>query len=105
MAAGQSDAPRRNHALDGLRALAALSVVGYHVASFTGHSPHSLMLAQLKAGVAVFFVISGFVLYSPWARALATGGPLPAWRTYLTRRVARIVPGFWVALTVWFAVF
>ena len=104
MAAGLTDAPRRNHPLDGLRALAALSVVGYHVASFTDNSPHSLVLAQLKAGVAVFFVISGFVLYTPWARALATDGPLPSWRAYATRRVARIVPGFWVALTAWVAV-
>ena len=104
MAAGHTDAPQRNRALDGLRALAALSVVGYHVAAFTGHSPHSLAFAQLKAGVAVFFVISGFVLYTPWARALAAGGPLPSWRAYAARRVARIVPGFWVALTVWVAV-
>ncbi|MEA2147490.1 MAG: hypothetical protein QOG59_3077, partial [Solirubrobacteraceae bacterium] len=100
----RTDAPQRNRALDGLRALAALSVVGYHVASFTGHSPHSLAFAQLKSGVAVFFVISGFVLYTPWARALAAGGPLPSWRAYALRRVARIAPGFWVALTVWVAV-
>jgi peptidoglycan/LPS O-acetylase OafA/YrhL len=100
----RTDARQRNRALDGLRALAALSVVGYHVASFTGHSPHSLVFAQLKAGVAVFFVISGFVLYTPWARGLAAGGPLPSWRAYATRRVARIVPGFWVALSVWVAV-
>ncbi len=105
MVAGRTAAPQRNRALDGLRAVAALSVLGYHAAALSGNSPHSLALAQLKAGVAIFFVISGFVLYLPSARALASGGPLPSWREYATRRAARIVPGFWVALTVWLLVF
>ena len=49
-------------------------------------------------GVAIFFVISGFLLYRPFLAA-SRGGPA-AIRGYLRRRVLRIVPAYWVALTV-----
>ena len=44
-------------------------------------------------GVQVFFVLSGLVLYLPYAR----GKPLEL-RSYLVARGLRIVPGLWVAL-------
>ena len=60
---------------------------------------------QLKDGVTLFFVISGFLLYRPFvaARAAARTGPAPG--KYARRRVLRIVPGYWVALTVLALVF
>ena len=87
---------------DGLRACAAILVVGYHAGNITGAASVGLLspfVAGLKAGVTVFFVISGFVLYLPYARAISSGGPAPEWREFARRRVARIVPGYWFALT------
>jgi peptidoglycan/LPS O-acetylase OafA/YrhL len=91
---------------DGLRALAALSVLTYHVALWSGYGaarPLTSLLWELKGGVAVFFVISGALLYLPYARAVRDRGALPDWRGYARRRVIRIVPGYWVALTVFAA--
>jgi peptidoglycan/LPS O-acetylase OafA/YrhL len=48
----------------------------------------------------VFFLISGFLLYRPFVAAHLAGRPGPAVRPYLTRRLLRIVPAYWVALLV-----
>ncbi len=90
-------------AFDGLRACAALSVLGYHVALSSALSRHGAfgpVLSMLKSGVAIFFVISGFLLYLPYARAVGSGAQLPSWRAYARRRALRIVPAYWVVLTV-----
>jgi peptidoglycan/LPS O-acetylase OafA/YrhL len=50
--------------------------------------------------VTVFFVISGFLLYAPYARAIRDGEGLPNWRRYARRRAVRILPAYWFALTV-----
>src|SRR5947208_2887165 len=64
---------------DGLRAVAALSVLLYHAGYYSraneGEAGLSPYLARLNVGVAVFFVISGFLLYRP---LLAGAG----WRAY-----------------------
>jgi peptidoglycan/LPS O-acetylase OafA/YrhL len=95
--------------VDAMRALAALSVVYYHVA-FRFPRPGSATsavayLSQRNAGppitaVVLFFVISGFVLYRPFVRARFDGDPPPAPLPYALRRFARIVPGYWVALAI-----
>jgi peptidoglycan/LPS O-acetylase OafA/YrhL len=64
-----------------------------------GRSADSPLLWELKGGVAVFFVISGALLYLPYARAIRDRRALPNWRGYAHRRVLRIVPAYWVALT------
>ncbi|MBV8220701.1 MAG: acyltransferase [Solirubrobacterales bacterium] len=87
---------------DGLRALAALTVLTYHVALTRGYSPAGSLapfLWELKGGVAIFFIISGLLLYLPYARAIREGGELPDWRAYARRRGVRILPAYWVALT------
>jgi peptidoglycan/LPS O-acetylase OafA/YrhL len=88
---------------DAMRAIAALSVLAFHAAfvarvpiTDTFVRPYS---AHLDVGVTVFFMISGFLLYRPFARG-AHNVPGYAWRRFL-----RIVPAYWVALTVvavWF---
>jgi peptidoglycan/LPS O-acetylase OafA/YrhL len=50
-------------------------------------------------GVDVFFGISAFVLYRPLLRARMTGAPVPTFRGFWKRRILRIVPAYWVALT------
>ena len=88
---------------DGLRALAALSVVSYHVAlssKFAHAGSLAPLLWELKGGVAIFFVISGVLLYLPYARAIRDRSALPDWRVYARRRGVRILPAYWIALTV-----
>ena len=88
---------------DGLRALAVLTVLSYHVAlarSFAAIGPLAPVMWELKGGVAIFFVISGTLLYLPYARALRDRESLPGWRAYTRRRAVRILPAYWVALSV-----
>src|SRR4029453_8643404 len=96
--------------LDGMRALAALGVLVCHVALQVGFSPHNRFghyFARLDVGVAVFFVLSGFLLYRPFVARRMDGRPRPSPRDYLRNRFLRIFPGYWLALTlldVWFYV-
>lgn len=88
-------------ALDGVRAIAALAVVLTHVGFQTGvgvSGPARSVLSRLDVGVAVFFVLSGFLLHRPQAVAALSGRPLPAVRPYLWRRALRVLPGYWVAV-------
>ena len=87
--------------LDALRALGATMVVATHVAFQTARTiegPFSATLARLDFGVALFFVLSGFLLFRPLAHASALGLGRPATRTYLRRRALRILPAYWLAV-------
>lgn len=84
--------------LDGLRAVAAGLVVVFHAATLaTGHS-HRLLQSLALEGIAIFFVLSGFLLYGPFVRA-RLHDRLPSIRAYARRRAIRIVPAYWIALT------
>jgi peptidoglycan/LPS O-acetylase OafA/YrhL len=89
---------------DGLRAIAALTVVGVHTAFASGFTSqhHTLgrYTSRLEIGVSVFFVISGFLLYRPFAVDHFGGRAAPPRRTFWTRRVKRIVPAYWVAFLI-----
>ena len=89
--------------LDAMRAIAALSVVAYHVGFFSRANEHGwtgALLSRLNVGVTVFFVISGFVLYRPMVRARWDGEPPRSPAVYARHRLLRIVPAYWLALTV-----
>jgi peptidoglycan/LPS O-acetylase OafA/YrhL len=90
--------------MDSLRAIAAMSVLAFHAAFFSGlYDSNSVLrpyLEQPSAGVTVFFVISGFLLYRPFVQARLAGGLQPSTGAYAWRRFLRIVPAYWVALTV-----
>jgi hypothetical protein len=89
---------------DSMRALAALSWVLFHAALFGGislrHSAIGSYAARLDVGVTMFFLISGFLLYRPFVRARFEERALPQVGAYAWRRFLRIVPAYWVALTV-----
>jgi peptidoglycan/LPS O-acetylase OafA/YrhL len=89
-------------AFNGFRALAALSVLVTHVAYLSGfntRSPLGALTARMDVGVAVFFMISGFLLYRPYVAARLEGGDGPRPLAYFWRRALRIFPAYWVALT------
>jgi len=91
--------------VDSLRAIAALSVLLTHTAVAAGISgnPHSVLspyAQRLDVGVAIFFLISGLLLYRPFVKARLTGRRAPATGPYAWRRCLRIVPAYWLALTI-----
>jgi peptidoglycan/LPS O-acetylase OafA/YrhL len=94
----------RHLPLDGLRAVAAVAVLLTHASFYSGlvnaGGEPARYAQRLEVGVAVFFVISGFVLYRPFLRARLDGRPLPLVGRYAGRRALRIVPAYWLALTV-----
>ncbi|TVS88519.1 acyltransferase family protein [Mycobacterium helveticum] len=90
--------------LTGIRAVAALLVVGTHAAYTTGKYTHGywgLVGARMEIGVPIFFVLSGFLLFRPWVKSAATGGPPPSLSRYARHRVRRIMPAY--VVTVLFA--
>jgi peptidoglycan/LPS O-acetylase OafA/YrhL len=107
-AAPPSTAVTRFPCFDGLRAIAASTIVLFHVASTEGAtaaSGYGRYLARLDVGVAVFFVVSGFLLYRPFVVAHLGGRPVSRWRAFWWRRIVRIYPAYWVALTAAIVVF
>src|SRR4051812_32160566 len=89
--------------VDGLRAFAALAVLVTHTAFLSGFNGRGFageVTARLDVGVTLFFVISGFLLYRPFVAARLEGRAGPRVTRYARRRVLRIVPAYWLALTV-----
>lgn len=104
-----SDRQTRLYGADFLRASACFIVLFHHLAqrvdfrSELGGNPFVQVFNSVGGfGVAIFFVLSGFLLARPFWQALDTRRPLPSLTTYGLRRAARIVPGFWLALTTTF---
>jgi peptidoglycan/LPS O-acetylase OafA/YrhL len=102
-----SPAPRRLPGIEGLRALAAASVLVYHVWRFAAPDGRNADLGWLTPvmphlwhGVTLFFVLSGFLLYRPAVAAVLAGRPLPSVRRYLRNRALRILPAYWVILLI-----
>jgi peptidoglycan/LPS O-acetylase OafA/YrhL len=96
---------RRFELVHALRGVAALSVLLFHALykAYLNHhhdSPLAPYAAHLDVGVAVFFLISGFVLYRPMVAARLAGRPQLDTDEYGRRRLWRIVPAYWVALAV-----
>ncbi len=85
--------------IDSLRAIAALSVVLVHAGGLTV-TPEDGFVSHAEVGVAVFFAISGFLLYRPFVSARLNGARRSTLAGYLRRRLLRIVPAYWLALTV-----
>ena len=91
--------------LDGLRAVAALAVFGVHFNQTVrfdatlGPADISRLLENGEYGVSLFFSLSGFLLSLPLWRAMGTTGALPSFRVYALRRLARILPAYYGALT------
>lgn len=89
--------------LTGIRAVAALLVVGTHAAYTTGKYTHGywgLVGSRMEVGVPIFFVLSGYLLFRPWVKSAATDGPAPSLSRYAWHRVRRIMPAYVVTVLV-----
>ncbi|BBY34789.1 acyltransferase [Mycolicibacter minnesotensis] len=94
--------------LTGVRAVAAILVVGTHAAYTTGKYTHGyagLLGSRMEIGVPIFFVLSGFLLFQPWVRATAFGGPAPSVRRYAWHRVRRIMPAYVVTVLLAYVIY
>lgn len=86
--------------LDSFRGVAALGIALYHCWLLSGEpalggGPVRDVLSAGFLAVTLFFVLSGFVLFLPVARRAGVFGPL---KPYARRRMARVVPAFYVVL-------
>ncbi|MGI9146785.1 MAG: acyltransferase family protein [Chloroflexota bacterium] len=86
--------------VDGLRAVAALWVVLFHMAAFSSvQFPDipglDLFLKSGSTGVSLFLVLSGFCLFLPFA-----GGRIARFKVgeFFRRRCKRLLPAYYVAL-------
>ncbi len=90
--------------LDTLRAVGALAVLTTHVAFQTGdyvrHGIVGALLSRLDLGVAIFFVLSGFLLSRPYLARATAGRPHPSTRHYYWKRFVRIFPVYVVTVVI-----
>jgi len=87
--------------LTGVRAVAALLVLGTHAAYTTGKYTHGfvgLVYSRMEIGVPIFFALSGYLLFGPWVRAAAGGRQSPPLGRYAWHRVRRIMPAYVVTV-------
>lgn len=90
---------RRLAGIEGLRAAAALSVLAYHVGLMSSDAVHAgpigqIILPLLGQGLPLFFVLSGFLLFRPFAVSVLKGRELPSFRRYSKNRALRIYPAY-----------
>jgi peptidoglycan/LPS O-acetylase OafA/YrhL len=99
--------------IDGLRFLAIFSVVVIlHITNYLDEKFYNLQLIQNNYwknfvteggnGVALFFIISGFILSLPFAKWRLNQGKKISLKNYYLRRVTRLEPPYIIALIIFF---
>ncbi len=109
--AGLEDSSKKNTIpiLDGVRAFACLIVIWFHIYRiprdlhiWDPQSPAPSLLNSFlyfgKYGVTLFFVLSGFLLFMPFAKALLFEKTWPSIRQFYVRRIFRILPAYYLSL-------
>lgn len=98
--------------IDGLRFIAIVSVVLYHLSGFlnvkflnqnansSNYSFLNNLLSHGHLGVPLFFVISGFILGMPFAKAHLTKGNPVNLKKYFLRRLSRLEPPYILVMTI-----
>lgn len=101
--------------VEGLRFVAVMAVMLYHLSGYTlvkhmaqaAVQPAESWIPSLFSlghyGVQLFFVLSGFLLATPFAKWRLGLGPKPSLRTYFLRRLTRLEPPFIVLILLTFA--
>jgi peptidoglycan/LPS O-acetylase OafA/YrhL len=87
--------------IEGARGVAAMSVLTYHVGVFADGRPTDYITSAppLWLGVQLFFMLSGLLLFRPFAHAIIARSKWPSLRRYARSRLLRIVPAYWLVLT------
>jgi len=57
-----------------------------------------MLISVSGNGLTLFFVLSGFLLYRPFARSFVSSRPRPGYGAFLRNRGLRILPAYWVIL-------
>ena len=88
--------------LDGFRVLMILVVAWFHFWQQSWLTPYIGRYSLdflVRAGYMMVdgtILLSGFLLYLPWARQQRDGGPSPDTRDFYERRFRRIAPSYWL---------
>lgn len=96
----------RLRGIQGVRALSAAAILLGHIVIFSAPPGTEFdfgllgryVVPHLPLGVTLLFVLSAFLLYRPFAKAVLRGTPLPSVRSYLWNRAMRILPAYWFIL-------
>ncbi len=95
-------------ALDGMRGIAVLLVLWYHIWEISWLPAPVWWLQWIPEtgfiGVHLFFFLSGFVITFPFVRARLAGERQPSWRHFAWRRFIKIVPSYVLSIAVAYAI-
>jgi peptidoglycan/LPS O-acetylase OafA/YrhL len=87
--------------MDSMRGIAVIAVVATHTTFFVAlRGAHTTQVRFGFISVTVFFVLSAFLLYGPWVNARLERERPPSTGAYAWRRFLRVVPAYYVALTI-----
>jgi peptidoglycan/LPS O-acetylase OafA/YrhL len=97
----------RSRELEGYRGLAAVSIVIFHACQYAlpQESPNPVFSALIRFEVVdVLFAMSAYLLTLSYARSAIDGGSAHTAGEFLFRRAVRILPLYWIAVIVVWAV-
>ncbi|MGH7737400.1 MAG: acyltransferase family protein [Candidatus Tyrphobacter sp.] len=107
-ASGALSSHTRLAPLDGLRGIAVLLVLWYHVWEISWLPAPARWLQFVPEtgfiGVHLFFFLSGFVISYPFVQALVRGESAPPWGHFAWRRFIKIVPSYVLSIAVALAI-
>ena len=107
-ASGSIHLERRLGVLDGLRGIAVLLVLWFHVWEISFLPAPAAWLEFVPetgfVGVHLFFFLSGFVIAYPFVRASLAGGAQPSWGDFAWRRFIKIVPSYVLSIALAYAI-
>lgn len=104
MAKPYQPSTRRIPELDGMRVMLVFMVSWYHIWQLSWLTPrvgsYSLDFLVRTGYVPVdgMILLSGFLLFLPYARTMLEGDPMPSTRRFYQRRVMRIVPSHYATV-------
>ncbi|HZY99635.1 MAG TPA: acyltransferase [Candidatus Baltobacteraceae bacterium] len=98
---------KRLGVLDGLRGIAVLLVLWYHIWEISWLAAPASWLQFVPetgfVGVTLFFFLSGFVISYPFVRASVHERPQPSWSYFAWRRFLKIAPSYVLSIVVAYA--
>jgi peptidoglycan/LPS O-acetylase OafA/YrhL len=88
--------------LDGFRGIACLMVFFFHYATNLGIPVGRHMFGIWGfTGVHLFFILSGYLLFQPFLKAILGSRPFPSIGSFYLRRFVRIYPPFFLSLLIY----